>query len=178
MPNPVTQVQTVQAINTALAQMAPPGPHIVDLNTNALSNANWSCNNFAPAILEQICIITGTNPVNLHTATYDQGNPHLPGAFADNTFVNISMLGEPSALNHNFNILVSGGTTYLIQAYSGHQVNIVRRFPNAAFILHWHNLSNNVNWQAAYTTLFGVAPNAVVNHPPVATWLTTQYVTQ
>ncbi|QSQ19787.1 hypothetical protein JY651_31445 [Pyxidicoccus parkwayensis] len=178
MPNPVTQVQTVQAINAALAQMVPPGMPIVDLNTNALSNANWSCNSFGPLVLEQICLITGTNPDNLQTATYARGSPNLPVGFANNTFVNISMSGDPSTLNHNFNILVSGGTTYLIQAFIDHPVNIVRRFPNATFIARWHDLSNNINWQAAYTTLFGVAPNVVVPNPPVATWLASQHVTQ
>jgi hypothetical protein len=176
MPNPVTQDQTVQATNVALAQMDPPGVPIANLDTDALSNSEWSCNNFSPTVLDQVCVLTGTNPDNLQTTNYPQGG-NLPDSFADATFVNISMLGEPSALNHNFNILVSGPTTYLIQVFVGKQVNIVRRLANADFITSWQNLSNNVNWQASYNTLFGVTPASVVPNPPAATWLSNQYVT-
>lgn len=177
MPNPVSQQQTVDAINHALAQMQPPGAPIADLDTNDLSNPAWSCNNFSPLVLEQVCILTGTNPQTLTTTAYAQGAT-LPGSFTNATFVNISMMGEPSALNHNFNILVSEGTTYLIQVFIDQTVNIVRRFDNADFITHWHNLSNDVHWQEAYQALFGVAPAAVVEQPPQHTWLVNQYVTR
>jgi hypothetical protein len=177
MPNPVTQVQTVGAVNTALQQLQPPGNPIVNLDTNAMSNLSWSCNNFSPSVLDAICLLTNTNPEDLNTQNYGQG-ANLPAAFADGTFVNISMTGEPSKLNHNFNILVSGGTTYLIQVYIEHSVNIVRLFANVDFITHWHNLSNNINWVNSYFALFGVAPNQVVANPPINTWLKGQNVTQ
>jgi hypothetical protein len=177
MPNPVTQMQTVSAVNTALQQLQPPGNAIDNLDTNAMSNLSWSCNNFGPSVIEQICLITNTNPENLNTPNYHQG-ANLPAAFADGTFVNISMKGEPSLLNHNFNILVSGGTTYLIQAYIDRSVGIVRRFANGDFIRHWHNLSNDINWVNSYISLFGVAPNDVVANPPNGTWLKEQRVSQ
>lgn len=177
MPNPVSQDQTVTAINTVLATMDPP-TKIPDLGTDQMSDPNWSCNNFSPAVLDQICILTGTNPEDLNSVEYTQGAA-LPAGFADGSFVNISMLGEPSALNHNFNILVSGGITYLSQAYVGQSVNIVRRFDNADFITLWQNLSNNVDWTDAYNELFGVAPATVLGgDPPENTWLTSQWVTQ
>lgn len=176
MPNPVTQDQTVLAINNALAELVPPGAPIANLDTDALSNVAWSCNNFGPAVLDQICHITDTDPASLNTTNYAQG-AELPAGFPDATFVNISMMGDPSALNHNFNILVSGGTTYLIQVFIGQQVNIVRRFANDVFMTLWGNLSNNVGWVDAYTMLFGVAPSAVVGVPPANVWLQNQYVT-
>ena len=177
MPHPVSQSQTVQAINETLGMMRPPGQPIANLNTNEMSNPAWSCNSFAPALLETICRIIGVPVDSLHDVEYHRGAA-LPGNFTNDAFVNISMMGDPSPLNHNFNILVSGGITYLIQAYTEKQVYIVRRFLNATFITNWHNLSNNVNWTNAYTALFGVAPNSVVPNPPPSTWLATQYVTQ
>ena len=176
MPN-ATREQTVQAINEVLAQMNPPGEAIANLDTDALSNPAWSCNNFSPAVLDRICTITETNPDNLNTVRYARDGD-LPDNFNDGAFVNISMLGDPSGLNHNFNILVSGETTYLIQVFVDHQVNIVRRFNNADFIQHWHNLSDNANWANSYEFLFGVAPAAVVDDLPAGTWLQEQFVTQ
>ena len=114
---------------------------------------------------------------NLDTKTYGQGDD-LPAAFDDGTFVNISMLGDLSGLNHNFNILVSGGRTYLIQLFINRSVNIVRSFENGTFINHWHNLSNDNNWVESYIALFGVVPNQVVADPLNKTWLKCQYVTQ
>ena len=73
MPNPVTQDQTVQATNVALAQMDPPGAPIANLDTDALSDPGWSCNNFSPTVLEQVCALTGTNPNDLQTTDYPQG---------------------------------------------------------------------------------------------------------
>lgn len=179
MPTPVTQDQTVQAINDILVISVPAGLPIPDLDTNQLSDPAWSCNNFSPALLDKVCQIVEVDPVNLNTQEYAV-DAQLPQGFNDQTFVNISMMGEPSALNHNFNILVSGGTTYLIQVFLDQAVNIVRRFENQVFIDHWHALSrsNNDNWAADYEALFGVAPAAVVAAPPAQTWLASQYVTQ
>lgn len=177
MPNPVNQDQAVCAIDFALVQLDPPGDRIVNLDTNAVSNPEWSCNNFSPAVLDQVCEITGTPIDSLNTVEYPRDGA-LPDAFPKNTFVNISMMGDPSKLNHNFNILVSGETTYLIQVFVGFNVNIVRRFPNATFIENWHSLANNELWADSYNALFGVAPNTVVENPPQDTWLQNQYVTQ
>ena len=176
MPNPVSQAQTVSAVNKALEQLKPKGKAIDNLDTNAMSDPGWSCNNFAPSVLEEICLATRSQD-KLKTQKYLQGD-QLPAAFDDGTFVNISMMGEPSELNHNFNILVSGETTYLIQVYINRSVNIVRRFANADFIKHWRNLSNNNDWVNSYIALFGVDPNQVVGNLPDKTWLTEQYVTQ
>jgi hypothetical protein len=178
MPNPVSQAQTVAAINQVLPTMNPPGAPIQNLDTAAMSDPNWSCNNFSPAVLEAVCNLVGVDPSDLQSIAYQVGAQNLPDEFADQSFVNISMMGEPSSLNHNFNILVSGGTTYLIQAFEGQAVNIVRQFANATFITEWQNLSNNVNWTASYQALFGVAPVVVTPNPPVNTWLQSQYVTQ
>lgn len=175
MPKPVTQEQTVEAINAVLATMEPPLV-IENLNTDALSDKNWSCNNFAPTVLEKVCEITGIDSNHLQSVEFEQGKD-LPNEFADASFVNISMLGDPSTLNHNFNILVLGEITYLIQAFVDKQVNIVRRFPNGTFIENWHNLSKNVNWMVSYNALFGLAPDSVVTNPPEETWLSYQYVT-
>lgn len=176
MPNPVTKAQTTKAINDTLAQLDPQGLPIENLDTDAISNKEWSCNDFSPAVLREVCTITGTNPETLVTTRYAQG-AELPAQFNDSTFVNISTLGDPSGLNHNFNILVSDGITYLIQTFIEHQVNIVRRFSNADFITNWNNLSNNVNWKESYNALFGVAPANVVEEPPENVWLQNQYVT-
>lgn len=177
MPNKVTQDDTVKAVNTALQELKPPGKAIENLGTDAMSDKNWSCYNFSPSVLEQICKITKTSDENLNTKEYCPG-ANLPASFANETFVNIAMTGEPSLLNHNFNILVSGGTTYLIQVFVKHSVKIVQSFENANFITHWHNLSNNINWVDSYFALFGVRPNQVVENPPISTWLTCQNVTQ
>jgi hypothetical protein len=170
MPHPVSQDQTVTAINEVLTggALKPPGQPIADLATQAMSDPQWSCNTYSPTVLERVQAVV---PGGV-TTEYAQGAA-LPGAFADGDFVNVAMLGEPSALNHNFDVLVSGGTTYLTEAYLGHQVRIVQQFANADFIARWHDLSNDVNWVAAYTTLFGVAPA----DPPAHTWLQSQYVT-
>jgi hypothetical protein len=176
MPKEVTQDQTVMAVNMTLQQPDLMGNPINNLGTDAMSNPGWPCNTFGPDLLTQICKITNTSEENLKSKEYPQG-ANLPAAFDNGTFVNISMMGEPSQLNHNFNILVSGGTTYLIQVYINRSVNIVRRFANGDFITHWHNLSN-INWVNSYIALFGVVPNQVVVNPPNTTWLKGQYVTQ
>lgn len=176
MPNPVSQDQTVLAINKALAQLDPPGEPIDSLNTDALSNPRWSCNNFSPTALEEICEITNTPIEDLNTTEYPR-NSALPDAFEDGSFVNISMMGDPSELNHNFNILVSGETTYLIQVFIDLEVNIVRSFPNAYFIENWHGLAKDEDWAGSYYALFGVAPKNVIKDPPENTWLQSQYVT-
>ena len=173
----VTQAQTVSAVNKTLEQSNPKGNAIDKLDTNAMSDPSWSCNNFAPSVLEEICLITKTSEENLNTKQYLQGDK-LPAAFDDGTFVNISMMGDPSDLNHNFNILVSGERTYLIQVFVKRSVKIVRSFENGNFIKHWHNLSNSIDWVNSYIALFGVAPSDVVKTPPDKTWLKEQYVTQ
>jgi len=177
MPKPVTQDQTVEAVNLTLVEMKPEGNPIASLDTDALSDPAWSCNNFSPTLLEKVCAVTGFPEGALNTTKYAQGAA-LPNSFADGSFVNISMTGDPSALNHNFNILVSGGTTYLMEAFLNYAVRIVQSFDNERFITLWQNLSNNVDWQGAYAELFGVAPSSVVQDPPEDTWLTSQYVTQ
>ncbi len=177
MPNPVSQVQTVEAINAELATMKPLPAPVADLQSTARSNKGWSCNSFAPAVLERVCGIVGKQVGELQTKDYAKGDA-LPDSFADNTFANVSMMGDPSALNHNFNILVSGGTTYLIQAYVDQEVDIVRRFPNASFITQWKNLADDATWQDAYAALFDVTPAAVLGgDPPAESWLKSQYVT-
>lgn len=173
-----TKEEALSAINDSLSKLNPPGDGIESLETVAMSDPNWSCNNFSPEVLEQICAITNTPLEDLDTTEYP-ANEDLPDSFPDGTFVNISMMGEPSTLNHNFNILVSGGTTYLIQVFINFEVNIVRRFDNATFIEHWHNLANNENWASSYNELFGVDPNEVVGGQlPANTWLLRQYVSQ
>jgi hypothetical protein len=175
--NPVTQAQVVQAVNAVLATMDPPA-EIDNLDTALMSDPGWSCNEFGPDVLTQVCAVTGTPIDDLTTTRYDVGAA-LPDGFPDATFVNISMLGEPSALNHNVNILVSDGTTYLIQAFVGQSVPVVRRLPNADFLAGWGTVSGigGGDWQAAYADLFGIAPGTVVPEPPQATWLAYQYVT-
>lgn len=177
MPNEVTQDKTVRAVNTTLEKSNPKGNAIDNLGTDAMSDPDWSCNNFSPSVFEQICLITNTSEENLKSKEYPQG-ANLPAAFDDGTFVNISMMGKPSELNHNFNILVSGERSYLIQVFINRRVKIVRSFENGSFINHWHNLSNNINWVESYNALFGVVPNQVVANPPNGTWLEQQYVTQ
>lgn len=175
MPSPVTQANTIKAINETLAIMDPVGTPILNLNTNDLSSPEWSCNNFSPALLDKICSVIGVPIDSINSVLYANGN-QLPDNFANNTFVNISMMGNPSDLNHNFNILISGDDTYLIQTFVGRSVNIVRRFNNQIFINNWHALGNNGAWQAAYQSLFGVNPSDVIQNPPQASWLQEQYV--
>lgn len=176
-----TKEQTVTAVNNVLEQA-----HQIDnlkeiaidnLVTEVMSDPGLSCMDFSPRVLTQICKITNMNPEDLDTKTYRQG-ANLPAVFADGTFVNILMKGDPSGLNHNFNILVSGEMTYLIQTFIKHSVRIVRSFESGDFIKHWHNLSDNDNWVASYSALFGVEPKNVVEDLPNKTWLEEQYVTQ
>ncbi|WP_434629211.1 hypothetical protein [Chromobacterium sp. CV08] len=178
MPNPVTPQQTVSALNAALAQMNPPGDPVDGLDTGAMSDPAWSCNTFAPLLLDQVCAETDTDPNSLNTESYAAGSA-LPQAFPDQSFVNISTMGEPSALNHNFNILVDGYTVWLIEAFVDQTVPIVKRFDSAEFFQLWNSLSGggDGDWSDAYMTLFSVAPDQVVEQPPQNTWLSNQYVT-
>ncbi|MGC0151955.1 hypothetical protein ACPRNU_05790 [Chromobacterium vaccinii] len=178
MPNPVTPQQTVDALNAALAQMSPPGDPVDTLDTGEMSDPAWSCNTFAPLLLEKVCAEIGVDPYSLDTESYVAGAA-LPQAFPNQSFVNISMMGEPSALNHNFNILVDGYTVWLIEAFVDQTVPIVKRFDSAVFFQLWNSLSGggNGDWSDAYMTLFSVGPDQVVYPPPQNTWLHNQYVT-
>lgn len=171
MPYPVSQEQTVTAVNNVLDTMVPKG-HIDSLESEALSNKDWSCNFFGPTLLEEVCKVSGFKESDLVTTEYVAGAP-LPASFDDNTFVNIAMLGEPSSLNHNFNILVSGAITYLIQTYVDNSVRIVQQFSHEVFMDNWKNISNNTNWAESYKLLFGVAPL----DPSAEKWMQNQYVT-
>ena len=172
MPNPVTQEQIFAAINVTLLKMEPQGKAIVSLDTETLSDPNWSCNTFSPMILEEICKATKIDPEKLNSKEYDKAMA-LPGKFDDKTLINISMMGEPSTLNHNFNIFILGDTTYLIQVFLGKSVKIVQRFLNETFLTYWHNLSDDSKWIEAYNNLFGVSPA----DKPSPSWLSAQYVT-
>jgi hypothetical protein len=176
-----TKEQIVTAVNNVLKEGHEKANltkiSIDNLVTEVMSDPGFACMDFSPRVLDQICKITNTLPNKLDTKTYDK-DKDLPAVFDDGTFVNIVMLGQPSPLNHNFNILVSGEMTYLIQTFVDRQVNIVRRFANGDFIRHWHNLSNNNDWVGSYIALFGVAPNQVVDDLPNTTWLKEQHVSQ
>ncbi|MCC4858912.1 hypothetical protein AB6D02_23980 [Vibrio splendidus] len=172
MPNPVSKDQTVVAVNKVLEAMDPEGG-IENLDTDELSNKDWSCNFFSPSVLEEVCKEVGKKAEDLDSKNY-KTDAVLPDNFDDKAFVNISMMGEPSSLNHNFNILVADNTVYLIQTYVDQTVKIVQRFNIETFMQNWKNLSSNNNgWAAAYETLFGVKPGV----ESADTWMNVQYVT-
>lgn len=175
MPSPINPDQTVTVINQAL-QTTNAGFTISDLNTTQKSRADWSCNNFASDILVYAYNVTGSKEKSQREYKRDDS---LPDSFDNATLVNISMLGEPSSLNHNFNIFVNNDlrTTYIIQAFLNHEVNIITRIQNEVFISEWRNLSNKDKWKQSYSNLFGVDPkNVEPDLQEDQIWLSYQYV--
>lgn len=161
------------ALDNTLLLMRPPGAPIPTLTTPAASSPQWSCNDFGPTLLRQV-IGGGAEPASME---YKAGDTPLP-TFADGDFVNIMMQGDPSGLNHNFNILVSGPQIYLFEAFLGHTVQIVRAFDAAAFQAQWRDLSAGQGgiWKPAYLALFGVDPDQVAATGADAVWFQSQYV--
>lgn len=173
MPYHIDSDTALAALNRTLALMQPPGTPMASLTTRALSSPQWSCNDFGPTLLSEV-VGRGPAPV---TMEYKAGDAPLP-RFADGDFVNIMMQGDPSGLNHNFNILVSGPQIYLFEAFLGHTVQIVRVFDAATFQAHWRDLSAGQGgiWKPAYLALFGVDPDQVAATSADAVWFQSQYV--
>ncbi|WP_131245242.1 hypothetical protein [Aeromonas bestiarum] len=182
----VTQEELIQAINTTLKDMSPEGQPISTLETDEKSKG-WSCNDFGPLLLTKIGKMKGIENVDDLPAKGYDNKPEviLPPSFEDKAFYNISMMGEPSYFNHNFNICISGDFTYIIQAFVNKNVRIVSKLENQDFINAWHKLGLENEWQDSYLKLFSVHPRDVEQSPPEAprqdppkkSWLNEQYVT-
>lgn len=173
MPHDVTSTLALSALNATLAQMSPPGMALATLTTPAVSDPEWSCNTFAPLMLEMV-LLRRDRP--LRTTPY-LADAALP-SFADGDFVNIVLLGDPSPLIHNVNILVAGDQVYLFQAYLEQVVDLVRVFDSVTFHALWHDLCAGRAglWKHAYQALFGVDPDQVVDTDPDTAWFQSQYV--
>lgn len=173
MPYNVTVEQVVCALNKTFAAMQPKGAAIRNLHDVDQSLPEWSCNQFATTLLDEI----SGNQGNVPSLRYNAGS-ELPQSMENGSFVNISMFGEPSALHHNFNIFISGESTYVIQAFLNRSVDVVRQLDTPVFWGAWTELSNNANneWQDAYSALFGVAPRDIFAGTLPAKWLDYQYV--
>jgi hypothetical protein len=93
------------------------------------------------------------------------------------SFVNFSLQGEPSALNHVFS-LYSWNKCVLLQAYVSRQVTIRPTFPLEEFLGSLKVLATDkTNWTDAYEELFDVAPSEVANGLTPESWLRTLEVT-
>ncbi|MET0550888.1 MAG: hypothetical protein ABW002_16625 [Xanthomonas sp.] len=173
MPHDVPPALALSALNATLTQLHPPGTALATLTSPAVSDPAWSCKTFAPLMLEMV-LLRRDRP--LRTTPY-LADAALP-TFADGDFVNIVLLGDPSQLIHNVNVLVAGDRVYLFQAYLEQVVDVVRVFESTTFYTLWHDLCAGRAglWKHAYQALFGVDPNQVVDTDPDTAWFQSQYV--
>ncbi len=173
MPHDVTPALALSALNATLAQLQPAGTALATLTTPTVSCPEWSCNTFAPLMLEMV-LLRRDRPLRTRLYLADAALP----TFGDGDFVNLVLLGDPSQLIHNFNILVAGERVYLFQAYLEQVVDVVRVFESVTFHALWHDLCAGRAglWKRAYQGLFGVDPDQVVDTDPDAVWFQTQYV--
>ncbi|XQA63212.1 hypothetical protein ACM9XD_07680 [Xanthomonas sacchari] len=173
MPHDVTPALALSALNATLAQLQPAGTALATLTSPAVSNPAWSCNTFAPLMLEMV-LLRRDRPMRTRVYFADAALP----TFGDGDFVNIVLLGDPSQLFHNVNILVDGERVYLFQAYLEQVVDVVREFDSMTFYALWHDLCAGRAglWKHGYQALFGVDPDQVADTDPDAVWFQTQYV--
>lgn len=168
----------LEAIGYVLKGTGRPCDPVETLDSEALSNPDVPCTWFSPAVFERVCT---QRKQEYKTTTYKKGD-RLPVAFDDGSFVNIAMIGDPSGLNHVFNILVSGADTYLIQTFVNCAVPVVQKFATPEFLKSWHDLATDEKWQDAYVFLFGVTPEEVQGKAdvpgavPEHSWLQEQHV--
>ncbi|MBF4621327.1 hypothetical protein [Clavibacter sp. VKM Ac-2542] len=166
-----TQISDAIALSTlqdVLSHMDPPGT-VESLTSGEQSNAKWSCNVLGPRLFKAM---GGKTAFQKEI----RAGGELP-KIADRSFANISLMGEPSSLNHNFCILVSGTKIYLMQGFVDNVVTIVRPMDAVKFGAAWAALSDNKNWKEAYKYLFGIDPAAVLPKRPLGPkWLGSQWV--
>lgn len=173
MPHDVTPALALSALNATLAQMSPPGMALATLTTPAVSDPTWSCNGFAPLMLEMV-LVRRDRPLRTKVYLADAALP----TFADGDFVNIVLLGDPSPLIHNVDLLIAGDRIYLFQAYLGQVVDLVQVFASETFHALWQDLcaGHASRWKPAYQALFGVDPDQVMKTAPDTVWFQSQYV--
>lgn len=155
----IDEALVLNATNLALSEMKPVVV-LESLDSNDMSDPNWSCNFFAPSTLEKVILASGGKE---NTKNY-KGNPESwPSSFPENSFVNIMIMYKESSLNHNFNVYFDkNGSSYLIQAYVDKEVRITTPLQQSEFIATWKMLATE-HWAAAYEKLFYAKPDIKEN---------------
>lgn len=158
----------LDATNKAIRELNA-GTPLTSLDSTNKSNAQCSCNNFAPMTLENV-IDALDNPKS-ETTEYKNNPANWPNSFPDQSFVNFTMFFNESSSNHNFNVYFKAGNkSYLIQTYVDESIRISTPQSSSEFINLWKQLATN-DWAAAYEKLFYVKPKTEGNS------YTSQYVT-
>lgn len=155
----IDKALVLKATNLALSEMKPVVV-LESLDSNDMSDPNWSCNFFAPSTLEKVIVGSGGKEI---TKSYKWNSETWPSSFPENSFVNIMIKYKESSLNHNFNVYFDkNDSSYLIQAYVDKEVRITTPLRNSEFISTWKMLATE-HWAVAYEKLFYVKPHIQEN---------------